>query len=149
MAQPGRMETTYRLKSDLVWHDGTPLSAADFVFSWKAYTVPELGVATTPPIGLLEEVVAPDERTVLIRWQRPFSDAGTLAGDFPPLPRRLLEAPLREGPPDAFAGHPYWTREFVGLGPPVVSAHVPSLTGPVPYTAQGTFSWNVHQWELR
>jgi peptide/nickel transport system substrate-binding protein len=113
----GRMETIYRLKPDLVWHDGAPLSALDFVFSWQAYSVPELGVATTAPTGFFEEVVALDERTVLIRWQRPYPDAGILSAGFPPLPRHILEAPLRETPPDAFAGHSYWTRDYVGLGP--------------------------------
>ena len=28
----GRMETTYRLRPGLTWHDGTPLVAEDFVF---------------------------------------------------------------------------------------------------------------------
>src|SRR5262249_51558269 len=30
----GRMETTYRLRPNLTWHDGTPLSADDFILSW-------------------------------------------------------------------------------------------------------------------
>src|SRR4051812_26885257 len=29
----GTMRTTYRLRADLVWHDGVPLTAADFVFA--------------------------------------------------------------------------------------------------------------------
>src|SRR5438067_707306 len=29
----GRMETAYRLRPNLVWHDGAPLTADDFVFS--------------------------------------------------------------------------------------------------------------------
>src|SRR2546428_7026981 len=32
-----RMETTYRLKPNLVWHDETPLTADDFVFGWQVY----------------------------------------------------------------------------------------------------------------
>src|SRR4051794_13978845 len=31
----GRMETSYRLRSNLAWHDGAPLTAADFVFAWR------------------------------------------------------------------------------------------------------------------
>ncbi|MPZ14111.1 MAG: hypothetical protein GEU73_06750 [Chloroflexi bacterium] len=34
----GRMETTYRLKSNLSWHDGTALAAGDFVFGWRVFT---------------------------------------------------------------------------------------------------------------
>ena len=32
----GRMETRYRLRPGLSWHDGTPLSSADFVFGFRA-----------------------------------------------------------------------------------------------------------------
>src|SRR5688500_14924364 len=76
----GRMETTYRLKPNLAWHDGTPLTAADFVFSWKAYQVVELGVASGRPHVHMEEVSAPDPRTVLIKWKALYPEAGELEG---------------------------------------------------------------------
>jgi ABC-type transport system substrate-binding protein len=41
----GRMETTFRLRANLTWHDGEPLSGADFVFAWRVYTNPDLGTA--------------------------------------------------------------------------------------------------------
>jgi hypothetical protein len=34
----GTMETIYRLKPNLTWHDGHPLSAEDFTFSWQVYS---------------------------------------------------------------------------------------------------------------
>ena len=40
----------------------------------------------------MEEVIAVDDRTVLIRWSQPFPDAGTLNITFSPLPAKLLEA---------------------------------------------------------
>lgn len=79
----GRMETTYRLRPGLVWHDGTPLTAEDFVFSWRVFGTPELGTAGSPPLNQMAEVAAPDPRTVAIRWQRPFPNAAILeAADF-------------------------------------------------------------------
>ncbi len=118
----GRMETTYRLKPNLTWHDGTPLSADDFAFAWRVLSTPELGVSSTPPIGLMDEVSASDERTFTIHWPRPNPRAGLMqdGGDvsqFPPLPRHILAGPFQEGQWDAFANHPYWTRDFIGLGP--------------------------------
>jgi peptide/nickel transport system substrate-binding protein len=119
----GRMETTYRLKPGLVWHDGAPLTSADFAFSHRVYATPELGPAL-PPINLIEEVATPDERTVLVRWKQPFAQAAALnsAGtgapaNFPPLPRVLLESAFDGSGAEAFLSHPWWTREFVGLGP--------------------------------
>lgn len=116
----GRMETTYRLKPNLTWHDGRPLTADDLVFGWRVYAKPELGAATTPPLHAIEEVIAQDARTVVIRWRVPYADAETLSGrdrELPPLPRHLLQEPFEQQSPDAFASHPYWTREYVAAGP--------------------------------
>ena len=112
----GRMETTYRLRPGLTWHDGTPLTAADFVFGWRVYTHPGLAQQTLTPHGLMEEVLAPDDRTVLIRWSMPFPDAGMLHTNFPPQPAHILQGPLEQGI-EPFGSNPYWTREYVGLGP--------------------------------
>lgn len=122
----GRMETTYRLRANLVWHDGAVLSAEDFVFAHEVYTHPESGMAASSPIGMMDQVLAPDARTVVIRWRTAFVDAGNLdAGNgsianaigFPPLPRHLLEAQLRDGNFEAFVGLPFWSNAYVGLGP--------------------------------
>lgn len=117
----GRMETTYALKAGLTWHDGAPFTAGDFAFAWQVYATPELGVAGSPPINQIEEVVAPDSHTVLIRWRRTYPEAGRLTDGLPPLPRHILEPSFQAGPQagafEGFTNHPYWTREFVGLGP--------------------------------
>jgi len=121
----GRMETTYRLKSNLTWHDGTRLSARDFVFGWQVYAKPELGVSTTRPLGQIEEVAAPDDRTVVIRWKQLYPDAASLDHDFQALPRHLIEEPFRDLDPVAFAALPFWTSEYVGPGPYRITAWEP------------------------
>ena len=114
----GRMETTYRLKPNLTWHDGAPLTADDFAFAYRVYASPELGRAASPPIAQIEEVRAPDARTVVVAWRQPFADADDLqATGLPPLPRHLLEVPFQRRDADAFVAHPFWTTEYVGLGP--------------------------------
>ena len=113
----GRMETTYKLKPNLVWHDGSPLTADDFVFAWRVYTSPALGVAASPPYNLMDEAVAPDPLTLTIRWKDQYAAAGALWERFPPLPRHLLESTFQTATPDAFSAHPYWTTQFVNAGP--------------------------------
>src|SRR5689334_11078091 len=39
----GTMETTWTLRPGIFWQDGAPLSAEDFAFAWRVYSVPELG----------------------------------------------------------------------------------------------------------
>lgn len=117
----GQMETTYRLRSGLTWHDGAPLTAEDVVFGWKVFVWPEMGVPMDPPIRLVQEITAPDDRTVVIRWKQPYGQAGELDttryGGVPPMPRHLLESKYRAGDVQAFLNDPYWTTQFVGSGP--------------------------------
>jgi peptide/nickel transport system substrate-binding protein len=123
----GRMETTYRLRPDLVWHDGAPLTADDFVFAWQVYSTPAFGRSGAEPFAMMQEVVAPDPRTVLIRWRGAYAEAGVLEGvvssgvptsgpTFAPLPRHLVERPFQEER-ETFLSNPFWTVEFVGAGP--------------------------------
>src|SRR5579871_4556179 len=119
----GTMETTYYLRPNLVWHDGQPLTADDFVFAFQVYARPDLGTGSSPPINLIQDVVAPDPQTVLIHWKQPYSSAGSLqsigtgANGLPPLPRHILGATFDSGSADGLLNHPYWSTGFVGLGP--------------------------------
>ncbi len=116
----GRMETSYTLRPNLTWHDGRAHEAEDYVFAYRVYTAPELGLAGSTPQNLIEEVVAPDPLTVTIRWRQSFADAGSLADTFPPLPRHILQESFEQRGttgPEAFTAEPFWNRAYVGLGP--------------------------------
>lgn len=112
----GKMETTYRLKPNLVWHDGQPLTAEDFVFAHQVYATPEFGVADSVGLRSIEGVTALDARTFVIRWKERYFEAGQVYSELPPLPRHILARPYQESP-GTFIGLPYWTFEYVGLGP--------------------------------
>lgn len=113
----GRMQTTHRLREGLVWHDGTALTPEDFAFAWRVYRTPELGTSDSRPISFIDQVQITDPRTIVLHWSTPYPNADRLAGGFPALPRHILEAPYQQNTPDAFMGHPYWSAEYVGLGP--------------------------------
>jgi len=114
----GRMETTYTLKPNLTWQDGTPLSAEDFVFALSVYKVPELGSSSPSPQNIIDEIQAPDSRTVVFRWRQPHADAGAVAAtELQALPRHILAEPFRNMDSSSFAAHPFWTTQYVGLGP--------------------------------
>lgn len=114
----GRMQTTYRLKAGLVWHDGAALSAEDFLFALRIYQTSEYGSSNPRPQNLIERIVVLDDRTLSIHWTQPFPEAGALtAGQLQPLPRHVLSDPVERLAPDAFAAHPFWTTDYVGLGP--------------------------------
>jgi len=119
----GRMETSYSLKPNLAWHDGTPLTSKDFVFSWRVYSAPEFGHANQPPLHAIDDVSAVDPLRFVIRWNALYPDADTLSArdrELPAMPRLILDSAFEQvatSGPDALASHPFWTREYVGLGP--------------------------------
>lgn len=122
----GRMETAHRLRPNLTWQDGKPLTAEDFVFGWRVYRTPGLGVFSPAPQDKMDEVVAADPLTLVVRWNSPYPDASALTesrdGSLEPLPRHLLEQPFAEvlqdpTAKDRFFNLAYWTSEYVGAGP--------------------------------
>jgi len=114
----GTMETTYRLRQGLTWHDGQPLEAGDFVFARRVYAHSGVAVARPRQETLMDSVVAADPRTLVVRWSVPTPDAKALVWNaFTPLPRHILEQSFQQGDSESFTNHPYWTHEFVGLGP--------------------------------
>jgi peptide/nickel transport system substrate-binding protein len=126
VAPDGTMETTYRLKPNVTWHDGRPLTADDFVFSFEVYSKEALGVAASPPINLMDRVTAPDPGTVVVSWKQTFAEANALQASgggssspdsFPPLPRHLLGQTFLTQEADAFMANPFWVSEYIGVGP--------------------------------
>jgi len=43
------------------------------------YGHPGFGLTSAPPLHAIEEVSAPDSRTLLIRWKAPYADAASLS----------------------------------------------------------------------
>jgi peptide/nickel transport system substrate-binding protein len=115
----GQMETTWTLKPGLTWQDGAPLAAQDFVFAWRVFSTPDFGAASSPSIRAIQDVTARDDRTLVIAWNRPYPNADELNGvdGLPPLPHHILEQSFQQSDPSIFANNPFWTREYVGLGP--------------------------------
>src|SRR5213075_2573242 len=69
VAPDGHMETTYRLRENLTWQDGMPLTADDFVFAFRGYKDPSLGVFLAAPQNAMDAVLAPDSRTIVVQWR--------------------------------------------------------------------------------
>jgi ABC-type transport system substrate-binding protein len=119
----GRMETTWRLRPGLRWHDGAPFTADDVVFTGKLARDPELPMFRHPGIPLVESIEAVDPATVRVRWKQPYITADSLFAPSPgislvtiPLPQHILEAPYLEGGRGILV-NPYWSEGFVGMGP--------------------------------
>lgn len=114
----GTMRTVYTLRPNLTWHDGAPLTAADFVFAHRVYTDPAVPMTTRQPENLMSEVVARDDRTLEIHWKQIYVEAGALIrSQLAPFPRHLLQAAFDEDKA-TFAQNSFFTSEqYVSNGP--------------------------------
>ncbi len=64
---------TIKLREDAVWSDGTPLTADDFIFTYKMTVDPANTVASQHPYDKIVSVEAPDKYTVVTTFAEPFA----------------------------------------------------------------------------
>ena len=64
---------TLKLRNDIVWSDGQPITADDFIFTYQMTIDPNNAVATAYPYNLMESVTAPDSKTVVVTFKDPFA----------------------------------------------------------------------------
>ncbi|MPZ15478.1 MAG: hypothetical protein GEU73_13835 [Chloroflexi bacterium] len=123
--EDGTMETVWRLRDNVFWHDGEPLTPDDIVFSCRVFSDPSTPVASRRVARLIDAVESPDPSIVVMHWRSRYAFADQLTSfDLTILPSHLLQATFelrREG----MSAHPYWRDEFVGLGPYRVSRWTP------------------------
>ena len=110
----GRMVTTWKIRTGAAWHDGTPFTSADLVFTAKVVMDGELTELKDSAFNGIDSVQAPDPRTVVVNWKRPFIYANTIF--LLPQPKHLLEETYLQSK-DAYRSMSYWTDDYVGAGP--------------------------------
>jgi len=105
---------TLKLRDDIVWSDGTPITSEDFLFTHEMTMSPQNAVATTSPNDQLASLEAPDERTVVMTFNEPYAAwQGTFWKGI--LPAHILR-PVFEA--DGTLDNALWSREpTVGCGP--------------------------------
>jgi peptide/nickel transport system substrate-binding protein len=111
------METRWTIRQGAAWHDGTPFTTEDLLFSAKVYRDKELAISSNAAFKSIGDVKATDPRTIVVQWDKPFIEADRLFmyGYMLPLPKHLLETSYQSNK-DAFLELPYWSKDFVGTG---------------------------------
>jgi peptide/nickel transport system substrate-binding protein len=112
----GRMQTIWKLRPNIKWHDGVPFTAEDVVFSWQVNTHPEIPSGGGQARQRLDSAEVIDSSTVLITWTTTYFKALNLAfTDLWPFPKHVLGEAF-QGDKEAFLNLPYWTTENIQLG---------------------------------
>ncbi len=120
----GRMELVWKIRDGVRWHDGQPFTSADLLFSLDLARDKDIRVLGGPALELLDTVEAPDDRTLIVTWKKPYIAADAMFGigssgsrtSVGPLPKHVLESQFRDNKAN-FGEWAYWTTEFVSTGP--------------------------------
>jgi peptide/nickel transport system substrate-binding protein len=111
----GTMDITWKLVQNAKWHDGAPVTSADFEFALQVRSDPDS--ARLPTGGgasrLVRKLTVLDPYTFVAHWGAVSVDPD--ASSFTPLPKHLLE-PVYLQDKDALAASRFFTSEFVGTG---------------------------------
>ena len=116
------------------WADGAPVTTKDMLFSYRVIQNPNMPIIDRGPASLTDSIAAQDDQTFTINWKQPYYLADALGlRVFWPLPAHLLEADyasMVEGQNDSlgFLSRPYWTSEYVHIGPFKLAEFTPGVS---------------------
>lgn len=80
----------YKLRQDVVWHDGVPLTAQDVVFTWQTIMNPKNSVVTRDGYDKIASIETQDQYTVEIKFKEYYAPYLTLFSTI--LPKHILES---------------------------------------------------------
>jgi peptide/nickel transport system substrate-binding protein len=111
----GTMDTVWKLRPNIRWHDGTPFTSDDLAFTFRVNKDPAAGQSTRHT-QYMQSIETPNPLTFVVHWSSVYSVADQVSAGLP-LPRHLLEESYLAGGAPALLESRYFTDDFVGLGP--------------------------------
>jgi len=107
------LTVTWKLRPNLQWSDGAPLTADDIKFTWEAVANPQSGNVLSLGFDLIDKIDTPDALTAVVHYKA-VNQAYLQQFMFGLLPRHAT------GDPAEMSNWP-WNRQPVSAGPFVVS----------------------------
>lgn len=120
------LEHTLTLRDGVTFSDGTPLTSADVLFSFQAVYDPKTASPIASALQINREplrVSAPDARTIVVRFPRPFGPGLRILDNLPIYPRHKLEATYRAGTFADAWGTATAPGDIIGAGPLVLAEY--------------------------
>jgi peptide/nickel transport system substrate-binding protein len=112
---------TYKLRDDVKWSDGTPLTADDYVFTWQMVMNEKNAVTSRDPYDTaVDKVEAKDKTTLVVTFKEPYAPWQAKifvnpTGGSGALPKHILEPVFKK---DGSIDKADWNRKpTVGVGP--------------------------------
>jgi len=114
-----KMKVTWKLKRGFSWHDGRPVTALDYRFTYGMARNPRTPRQSRFVVNKVDNVLVPntnDPYTLVVQWNELWPYANSDPFGYQRIyPRHILEGPYLKGP-ETLDRHPYW-RAPVANGP--------------------------------
>lgn len=114
-----KMKVTWKLKRGFTWHDGRPVTALDYRFTYGMLRNPQVPQVSRFVLSKVENILVPnpdDPYTLIVQWSELWPFANSSPFDRSSIyPRHILE-PAYLKDPTKMNIHPYW-RAPVADGP--------------------------------
>lgn len=88
---PDKKTITFKLKPNLKWADGKPLTSSDVLFTWKLVTDEKTRSPYASDYQLVKKAVAPDAQTFSVTYNQAYAPALDSWAGLQILPKHLLE----------------------------------------------------------
>jgi peptide/nickel transport system substrate-binding protein len=107
---------TVKLRDDVTWSDGEPVTAKDFVFTYEMYMAQSNVVASRYPYeDYVDSMEAKDDQTLVIHFKEPFAGWQALLFHYGVLPEHVLRPVFEK---DGTLDNAAWNlKPTVGVGP--------------------------------
>jgi peptide/nickel transport system substrate-binding protein len=86
----GTMDVIWKIRPNVRWHDGTPFTVDDLMFTYTAFKDPELPSRYGEALKLITSAETQDSLTFVVHWSQPYATANQ-APALNPMPKHLLE----------------------------------------------------------
>lgn len=101
----------FKLRRDVRWHDGEPVTAHDALFTYRAIVDPQYRSPRAGSYWLVKSAEAPDAYTFIVTYRKPFCDSISMWAAMALVPRHILEGRSGQWWADNYDSQP------IGSGP--------------------------------
>lgn len=93
-----KMRVTWKIRRGYTWHDGTPVTAQDWIWGWRVNMHADFPTADRDVARRVESIKAPDPYTLIVEWKERYAFANLGVAGSSPLPKQATERIFRENP---------------------------------------------------
>lgn len=72
---PDNLKMVFHLRKGVLWHDGTPFTSADVLFTYQLYIDPNVPTAYAERYRQVQKAEAPDPQTFIVTYTKPLATA--------------------------------------------------------------------------